>query len=649
MAHYNRKLEHFSLENGRDIMIAMGKIIVKEDAAEKATKDSETATKKKAKSTVKPGSELVLATPQAVAKVEKAGAKKGDAKKADAEKASTKKSSKPTTAKNTTTKSASAKEATIKVVDLGGEEKAEASEATVEKVGAETSALAVIEKAGPEKAQAAKKPKAKSISGMIDDVKPSAKKTTEKPTEADEPKSDAESAEVSLAGEPKYSKGKSALIGMAVALIVSVVGFVGIWFFSQGPKESCIVRFESNGGSLVNGTEMICGKSLAQPSDPVKEGFEFKGWFYEGEPFDFANGRVEADMILVAQWEAKDGTETVRVRFDTQGGSAIESFTIKKGILLNPPLTPTKTGYVFAGWYLDDERFDFTQPVNEDITLVAHWREAPKEPEKNGGSNNNQQGSSGSSSSPRPTCDPLRISESGEGRLSDLKVGDTLALSPYLGYVSTADCRAVYRSSNEDIAKVVDDNKSLLGVKAGDVVLSICLTELAGGKELDCVKLSIKVVEEAKEPEPVSVTGVEIRVGGSKKESLKLELGGTSVLTAVVTPKEADNKAVSWSSSNPQVVSVSPRGNSADIKAEGVGTATITVTTVDGNHTATLTVTVEAPNSGGEDNPPVVTPCPEGQVRDEESGECKPESQTPPPTEDCTDGETCGKEEQQGE
>lgn len=648
MAHYNRKHEHFSLENGRDIMIAMGKIIVKEDAAEKATKDSETATKKKAKSTVKPGSELVLATPQAVAKVEKAGAKKGDTKKADiekvdAEKASTKKSSKPTTAKNTTTKSASAKEATIKVVDLGGEEKAEASEAMAEKVGAETSALAVIEKAGPEKVQTAKKPKAKSVSGMIDDVKPSAKKTTEKPTEeADEPKSDAESAEANLAGEPKYSKGKSALIGMAVALIVAVVGFVGIWFFSQGPKESCIVRFESNGGSLVNGTEMICGKSLAQPSDPVKEGFEFKGWFYEGEPFDFANGRVEADMILVAQWEARDGTETVRVRFDTQGGSAIESFTIKKGILLNPPLTPTKTGYVFAGWYLDDERFDFTQPVNEDITLVAHWREAPKEPEKNGGSNNNQQGSGGSSSSPRPTCDPLRISESGEGRLSDLKVGDTLALSPYLGYVSTADCRAVYRSSNEDIAKVVDDNKSLLGVKAGDVVLSICLTELAGGKELDCVKLSIKVVEEEKEPESVPVTGVEIRVGGRKEESLELELGGTLVLTAVVMPREANNKAVSWSSDNPQVVSVSPRGNSADIKAEGVGTATIKVT-VDGNHTATLIVTVK------EDNPPVVTPCPEGQVRDEESGECKPESQTPPPAEDCNDDETCGKEDQQGE
>ena len=86
---------------------------------------------------------------------------------------------------------------------------------------------------------------------------------------------------------------------------------------------------------------------------------------------------------------------------------------------------------------------------------------------------------------------------------------------------------------------------------------------------------------------PVAVTGVTLN-----KTSLTLEAGQDETLTATVAPSNADNKDVSWSSSNPSVASVDQTGKVSAISA---GTATITVTTADGNKTAICNVTVTAP------------------------------------------------------
>jgi uncharacterized protein YjdB len=64
----------------------------------------------------------------------------------------------------------------------------------------------------------------------------------------------------------------------------------------------------------------------------------------------------------------------------------------------------------------------------------------------------------------------------------------------------------------------------------------------------------------------------------------------TLQLTATITPADADNKKVAWTSSDENVATVSEKGF---VRAIAVGTATITVTTEDGNKTATCAVTVE--------------------------------------------------------
>ena len=80
------------------------------------------------------------------------------------------------------------------------------------------------------------------------------------------------------------------------------------------------------------------------------------------------------------------------------------------------------------------------------------------------------------------------------------------------------------------------------------------------------------------------------------KTELALTAGDTQTLIATITPDEANNKNVFWSSDKPSVATVDKNGN---VTAVAAGTANITVKTVDGEKTAVCAVTVTAKSSGG--------------------------------------------------
>jgi len=82
----------------------------------------------------------------------------------------------------------------------------------------------------------------------------------------------------------------------------------------------------------------------------------------------------------------------------------------------------------------------------------------------------------------------------------------------------------------------------------------------------------------------VHVTGVTL-----DKTSAKMYVGTPVTLTATVTPSNAADKSVTWSSSNTTVATVSSSGV---VTPKKEGTTTITVTTVDGGKTATCEVSV---------------------------------------------------------
>ena len=82
----------------------------------------------------------------------------------------------------------------------------------------------------------------------------------------------------------------------------------------------------------------------------------------------------------------------------------------------------------------------------------------------------------------------------------------------------------------------------------------------------------------------VNVTGVSLN-----KNSDSIQAGTTTQLIATVAPSNATNQNVTWSSSNTSIATVNSSGLVTGVSA---GSATITVTTVDGSKTATCAITV---------------------------------------------------------
>ena len=87
--------------------------------------------------------------------------------------------------------------------------------------------------------------------------------------------------------------------------------------------------------------------------------------------------------------------------------------------------------------------------------------------------------------------------------------------------------------------------------------------------------------------ETVHVTGVSLN-----KSSTSIEIDATEQLTATVSPSNASDKSVSWSTSSSSVATVSSSGL---VTGVSTGTARITVTTTDGGYTDYCDVTVTQP------------------------------------------------------
>jgi hypothetical protein len=85
----------------------------------------------------------------------------------------------------------------------------------------------------------------------------------------------------------------------------------------------------------------------------------------------------------------------------------------------------------------------------------------------------------------------------------------------------------------------------------------------------------------------IAVTGVSLNM-----TSLTMSVGETKTLNATVSPADATDKRVTWSSSNTAVATVNENGV---VTAISTGTTVITVTTTDGSKTAQCTVTVKEP------------------------------------------------------
>ncbi len=138
------------------------------------------------------------------------------------------------------------------------------------------------------------------------------------------------------------------------------------------------VTYVANGGKFADGSnwmkvEVADGTLANRPTDPVYEGFTFMGWTLNGAPYTFME-QVTADIVLVAQWKANQGVKAYRVVFMALGGTPEPPVQlVAEGKQAQEPVAPTKDGFTFQKWTLNNVAYGFTEPVTKDIVLKAQW------------------------------------------------------------------------------------------------------------------------------------------------------------------------------------------------------------------------------------------------------------------------------------
>ncbi len=158
-------------------------------------------------------------------------------------------------------------------------------------------------------------------------------------------------------------------------------------------------------------------------------------------------------------------------------------------------------------------------------------------------------------------------------------------------------CDAVAGGDTNKVGVLCMGDASYTGTSAGGCLIGCFLGSslnykysfdyygISGGSEL-MRKYEIVLVpfDENVEPLPVAVTGVSV-----DQTEVAIDPGETVQLSAVVTPDNAADKSVTWTSSKTTVATVDENGL---VTAKKPGETIITATTTDGSFTATCTVTV---------------------------------------------------------
>ncbi|HCT91334.1 MAG TPA: hypothetical protein DF613_08135 [Lachnospiraceae bacterium] len=141
------------------------------------------------------------------------------------------------------------------------------------------------------------------------------------------------------------------------------------------------VVFDSNGGSSVPSQSVEEGQAVQRPGDPTKSGYRFDGWYSDQalkSAYDFSE-KVTADRTLYAKWEAVQARKYT-VTFNSNGGSSVSPQNVEEGQAVQRPGDPTRSGYLFGGWYSDPAlqyAYDFSAKVAADLILYAKWEAVP--------------------------------------------------------------------------------------------------------------------------------------------------------------------------------------------------------------------------------------------------------------------------------
>ena len=154
-----------------------------------------------------------------------------------------------------------------------------------------------------------------------------------------------------------------------------------------------------------------------------------------------------------------------------------------------------------------------------------------------------------------------------------LTVGQNATLTATITPSDAHNQQKTWESSDSNIASVT--NGQVTANAHGTATITVVTAD--GGRTADAI---VTVT-------PIAVIGITL-----DRNTLELAIDATATLTATVTPTNATNQNVMWSSSDRNIATVDNYGK---ITTHATGITTITVTTADGEKTATCVVMVYDP------------------------------------------------------
>ena len=159
---------------------------------------------------------------------------------------------------------------------------------------------------------------------------------------------------------------------------------------------------------------------------------------------------------------------------------------------------------------------------------------------------------------------------------------------PYVAYVDSVKGCSIVKKINGDKwvqegLNVSDENLSKLDFKISNNKAYVAINPTASQKLL----IKSRQLEKPNTGQIVGVSGITLN-----KTALNLTIGASESLVATISPSNATNKDVEWTSSNTNVATVDTKGKVTGVSS---GSATITVKTKDGSKVATCNVTVKNP------------------------------------------------------
>ena len=386
---------------------------------------------------------------------------------------------------------------------------------------------------------------------------------------------------------------------------------------SGDAQPSYTVRYETGGGTSIGEKTGVRWEQrvLDGVEPPTRTDYEFRGWSCSGKPVfpgttyaDLAGDKNVQSITLTAQWAAAwypegeikiEGEDTVWNGFESDYSARF--YNTEQTVTISAPKSggkPVEIGYLITDEDLTKARCtkrDFT-PYTEPLKLNTDGRHIVYAKLTNAEGNVTYLRTTG-----RIVIDttPPEIVGIEDGKTYYRDDGETITAYP-ISDVTAIDMNLDSFSVNGEPISISDADKTKSVSFSAPYEESCTYKFIATDKAGNVTEKTVNVYYNDK---VISVTGVSL-----DESSITLDVGGSKTLAATVTPDNATNKKVRWSSDNETVATVSEDGV---VTAVAGGTAVITATTHDGLFTATCTVTVNAPDAA----PTITTDTlPDGKV-----------------------------------